>query len=346
MYLRYVHSFRAVAIVIIVAGHALITLEWPPVSPTRDFLLDLLDNGTVLFVFVAGFLFHHLSKRYQYRDYLQKKLFNVVIPYVLVSLPAVLYTVRFTDPATRHPELAGTSEAYQVGWMLIKGGATFNYSLWFIPMITLFYLAAPVLIQFVHHPRLYAVLVVLVPLSMLAHRANELDTLGIALYFLPAYIAGMWASHHRDRLEPFLDRFWAWLSAAFLAAVALNFVLAAHHGNYYGSVVFSQEHGLIDWLFAQKLLLCFALLALLRRVDGLLADRLRFLGDVSFTIFFVHGYVLFAVQVFFWNALGYLPPGNFLAWLVLTVGTVAAAAGGAALVKRTVGRRSRYLIGS
>jgi peptidoglycan/LPS O-acetylase OafA/YrhL len=265
---------------------------------------------------------------------------------VLISLPAVLYTVRFTDAETAYPELAGTAEGYQVGWMLIKGGATFNYPLWFIPMITLLYLATPVLIQFVHHPRLYAVLVVLIPLSMLAHRANELNTFSMALYFLPAYISGMWASHHRHRLEPFLDRFWVWLTVAFLAAVALNFVLATHHGNYYGSAAFSQEHGLIDWMFAQKLVLCFALLGLLRRVDGLLADRLRFLGDVSFTVFLVHCYILFGVQVFFFNVLGYLPSGNFVAWLVLTIATVALSAGSAALVKRTVGKRSRYLIGS
>lgn len=346
MYLRYVHSFRAAAIVIIVAGHAVVTLTWPEPSPSRDLLLDLLDSGTVLFVFVAGFLFHHLAGRYQYRDYLQKKLLNVIIPYVLVSLPAVLYTVRFTDATTRHPELAGTSAAYQAGWMLVKGGATFNYSLWFIPMITLFYLAAPLLIQFVHHPRLYAVLVMLIPLSMLAHRSGELNTFGIALYFLPAYLAGMWASHHREYLEPVLDRYWAALVAAFLAAVAVNFVLATHHGNYYGAHLFSQEHGLIDWMFAQKLLLCFALLGVLRRLDTLLGDRLRFLGDVSFTVFFVHGYVLFGVQVFYANVLGYPPPGNVVTWLLLTSATVLATVGGAALVKRAVGRRSRYLIGS
>ncbi len=346
MYLRYVHSFRAVAIVVIVAGHAIVTLSWPAASTTEAILLDLLDNGTVLFVFVAGFLFHHLADRYEYRAYLRKKLINVVIPYVLVSLPAVLYTVWFTEPAARYPELAGTSAGYQVGWMLIKGGATFNFSLWFIPMIVLFYLAAPLLIRFVRHPRLYVVLVVLIPLSMLAHRSDELNTFAIALYFLPAYLLGMFASHYRTILEPVLDRFWAPLIGCFLIAVTANVALASHHGNYYGAYPFSQEHGLVDWMFAQKLLLCFALLGLLRRLDRLIADRLRFLGDVSFTIFFVHGYVLFAVLAFFVNVVDSPPAGNLATWLLLTAGTVLASAGGAALVKRTTGRRSRYLIGS
>ncbi|MGQ0574129.1 MAG: acyltransferase family protein [Pseudonocardia sp.] len=345
MYLRYVHSFRAVAIVIIVAGHALVALTWPEPSRTRDVLLDLLDNGTVLFVFIAGFLFHHLAARYEYRDYLRKKLLNVIVPYVLVSIPAVLYTVRFTDLEGKYPQLAGTSPLYQAGWLLVKGGATFNYSLWFVPMIALFYLAAPLLIRFVHHPRLYLVLVVLIPLSMLMHRSDELNTLAIALYFLPAYLAGMWASQYRDRLEPALDRYWGPLGLIFLAAVAVNVVLATHHGNYYGAHPFSQEHGLIDWMFAQKLLLCFTLLALLRRLDTLVAERLRFLGDVSFTVFFVHGYVLFGVQVCY-AQVGTPPPGNLLAWLLLTTGAVAGTVAGAWVVKQLTGRRSRYLIGS
>lgn len=346
MFLRYVHNFRAVAIVVIVAGHAVFTLEWPADSPTHDLLLDLLDSGTVLFVFVAGFLFHHLSSRYRYRDYLTKKLANVIVPYLLVSLPAVIYTVLFTDLVADRPGVADTSEMYQAAWMLFKGGATFLYSLWFIPMIAVFYLAAPLFIQFVRHPKLYAVLVVLVPLSMLAHRSDELDTLGIALYFLSAYVVGIWASHYRDRLEIVLDQYWAALTGAFLAAVVAMFVLLDHHGNYYGAAPFSQEHGPIDWMFAQKLLLCFTLLALLRRLDQAIGERLRFLGDISFSIFFVHGYLLMAVLVAFDRVFGTRPPGNLAAWLLLTAGVVLATAGGAALVKRAVGRRSRYLIGS
>lgn len=346
MFLRYVHSFRAVAIVIIVAGHAVFTLTWPADSVTHHILLDLLDGGTVLFVFVAGFLFHHLSSRYRYREYLTKKLHYVLVPYLLVSIPAVIITLMFTDLAARFPELAGTPDAYRAAWLLVKGGATFNYPLWFIPMITVFYLAAPLFIQFIRHPRLYAVLVVLVPLSMLAHRSNELDTLAIALYFLPAYLAGMWASQYRERLEPLLDRFWAVLGVAWLAAVLAMLVVLDHHGNYYGAAPFSQEHGLIDWMFPQKLLLCFVLLALMRRVDQIVGDRLRFLGESSFTIFFVHGYALAVVQVGWGKLTGGPPEGSLAAALALAVGVVLATLAGTALVKRVLGRRSRYLIGS
>lgn len=346
MFLRYVHNFRAIAIVVIVAGHAAVTPTWPADSPVQDFLLDLLDNGTVLFVFVAGFLFHHLAGRYRYRDYLTKKVTNVLVPYALIMAPAAAYTVLLADPGPLEPAVVDLHPLLQWLWIMFHGGPTFNYPLWFIPMIALFYLAAPLFIQFLRHPRLYLVLVVAVPLSVLAHRPPELDTFAIALYFLPAYVAGMAASQFRDRLEPALDRWWGALLTVWLLAVLAQFAFAGWHGNYYGSALFSQEHGPVDWMFAQKLLLCFALLAVLRRLDAVLGDRLKLLGDVSFTIFFQHGGVLFAAQVAWARVPGGDIPGNLLSFVLLTVAAVLLPLAVAVAVQQVAGRRSRYLIGS
>lgn len=347
MFLRYVHNFRAVAIVVIVAGHAAVVLKHDAHPRTMDFLLDLLDNGTVLFVFIAGFLFEHLSRRFEYRDYLHKKLLNVIIPYLLVSIPAVAYTVRFVDPNPALPEsLRDASPAAQAAWMFLTGGGTFNYAVWFVPMITLFYLAAPLFMRFIAHPRLYLLAVPLTVFSMAAHRPPEVHTPLIALYFLPAYLLGMWASHERERLEPVLLRSWAWLLGAFGVAVLVRFLFSDRHGNEYARGMFTGEFGLFDWMFAQKLLLCAAFLGLMLRLDAVVGDRLRFLGDISFTIFFVHGYVLFAFQIAFVRLFDVEPQGNFGLWLGLTVGTVGLTAAGTALTKRLLGRRSRYLIGS
>jgi surface polysaccharide O-acyltransferase-like enzyme len=347
MFLRYVHNFRAVAIVIIVAGHAVISLGRDDDPRSMDFLLDLLDNGTVLFVFIAGFLFAHLSRKFAYPDYLRKKLTNVILPYLLVSIPAVAYTVLFTDPAAALPQyLGGTSPAYQAAWMLATGGGTFNYAVWFVPMIALFYLAAPVLMLFVRNPRLYWLIVPLVVLSTLAHRPPEVITPAIALYFLPAYLIGMWASHARERLEPLLLRAWPWLMAVFLGAVLVRFLFSDHHGNDYVDALFSQEYGLIDWMFPQKLLLCFALLGLMMQLDSVIGDRLGFLADISFTIFFVHCYLLFAFQVGYTRLIGEAPQGNVGLWLALTITTLTLTILGTALAKRLLGKRSRYLIGS
>lgn len=347
MFLRYVHNFRAVAIMIIVAGHVAITLGRDAEPRTMDFLLDLLDNGTVLFVFIAGFLFEHLSRKYAYRDYLRKKLLNVIVPYLLISIPAVVYTGLHVDPhGSLPPSVADSNVLLRMGWMLLTGGGTFNYAVWFVPMITLFYLAAPLFIQFVRHPRLYLVVIPLVPIAMIAHRPPEVLTPAIAFYFLPCYILGMWASHERARLEPLLLRWWAVLLAAFAVAVVAKFLFSDHHGNEYASGLFTGEFGLFDWMYAQKLLLCFALLGVMLRFDALLGDRLKFLGDISFTIFFVHCYLLFAFAQAYELIAGAPPQGNLALFLVLTAATIGLTALGTAAAKHVLGRRSRYLIGS
>ena len=85
-YLPYVHSFRAVAIVAVVGAH--LDLVWSATWGSRV-AQSIIDNGTVLFVFIAGLLFQHRSTGFKYLRYLRTKLFNVIVPYFVSSLPAL-----------------------------------------------------------------------------------------------------------------------------------------------------------------------------------------------------------------------------------------------------------------
>jgi surface polysaccharide O-acyltransferase-like enzyme len=114
--------------------------------------------------------------------------------------------------------------------------------------------------------------------------------------------------------------------------------------------LFSREQGIFDWLFAQKLILSFALLGLIRRYETPLAKPLRGLGDTSFTIYFIHCYLL-DVVVGVGRHLGKLidapllvgtVQGWLLAFVFATGGSYAIALG----IRRLFGTRSRYLIGS
>ena len=91
MFLSYIHSLRALAILSIVAVHCLPLFAWDRFRWQDRLLLSLVSNGTVLFVFVAGFLFQYLSYKFEYRRYLKSKLQNVLLPYVCVSLPMIAY---------------------------------------------------------------------------------------------------------------------------------------------------------------------------------------------------------------------------------------------------------------
>lgn len=339
MFLRYVHNFRAVAILFIVAGHAAFTLGRVAEPRTMDLLADVLDYGTVLFLFIAGFLFQHLSASFDYRRYLGRKLRNVILPYVVILLPGIAF-VLWTNRNTE------SSPLLRVGTILLTGTGTPNYPMWYIPMIALFYLAAPLFIAVVRRPRLYWVVVPLLVFSTVAQRPPGPQTFAIALYFLPVYLLGMWAAHERARLEPLLLRIWPWLLGLWAGAVVVRWLFSSVHGGDYASALFSGEYGWVDWMLLMKLVLAFALVGLLQRFEAGIGDALTFIGDISFTLFFVHVYLLFVFTLATVALFGAVPQGNLVSWLALTAGVLGVAMAGTWVVRRVLGPRSRSLIGS
>jgi peptidoglycan/LPS O-acetylase OafA/YrhL len=344
--LQALHVFRVIAMVLVVAQHSVWAGEWSPGSTTRVVLADLLDNSTVLFVFLSGYLFQHVAGRRSYREFLTRRVTHVLVPYVVVALPAALLASVWPRAAGDFTAPAGEPVLAKVGWYLLHGATQVNIALWFVPMIMLYYLLAPAFWLVARHPRLYWALVLLVPMSLLAHRpsiAPDVDTLALAVYFLPVYVAGMCASHHCERLQPLLRRHWAVLSLAFVAVLVVYVRFAEHHGNYRGAALFSQEHGPVDWLLAQKLLLCVAVLAIAERVAHH-CGPLRTIGLASFSVFLVHCYVVNAVKLT--AAYFGMDLGSLTGW----IGTTLIALVSSLLVVRAawavLGRRSIYAIGS
>jgi probable poly-beta-1,6-N-acetyl-D-glucosamine export protein len=344
--LQALHVFRVVAMVFVVAQHSVWAGEWPPGSTTREVLADLLDNSTVLFVFLSGYLFHHVAGRRGYREFLTRRVTRVLVPYLVVAFPAAVLAAVSPRAAGDFTGPAGEPFPVKVGWYLLHGATQVNIALWFVPMIMLFYLLAPVFRLVARHPRLYWALVVLVPMSLLAHRPSitpDVDTLALAVYFAPVYLAGMCASHHRERLQPLLRRHWAEPVLAFLVVLIAQVLLAEHHGNYRGAALFTQEHGLIDWLLAQKLLLCVAVLAVAERI----AHRggfLRKIGDASFSVFLVHCYAVNAVKITA-SFLG-MDLGSLAEWIATTLIALVSSLLVVRAAWAVLGRRSVYVIGS
>ena len=335
--LTHLFAFRAVAIIVIVAGHCIGVLDWSGSPGLQWFLTGVLENGTVLFVFIAGYLFEYLSGRFEYRRYLSGKLRSVILPYLLVSVPGLVH-----DMSTYEGSWQGW--LYRVFWLLLQGGAGLNFPLWFIPMIALYYLAAPAFILFVRHPRLYALLPLLVVLSALIHRVEDNSaTTFQAAYFLSVYVAGMWASHVRESLEPVLKKYWLPLAVALGAFILAQWRWSPFSGNYGGAYPFSREHGLVDWQILQKLLMCFALLGFAARWYTRRVRGVDLLAELSFPIFFLHAYFIFLFQ----SALGPPQPDGSLMLYAAGAGSILLASTLLALsLKSALGRNSRWVIGA
>ena len=66
MFLNHIHNYRAVAILGVVATHALQNFHWPSESLVFSGLNFIFNETSIWFVFIAGFLFQHLSGKFKF----------------------------------------------------------------------------------------------------------------------------------------------------------------------------------------------------------------------------------------------------------------------------------------
>jgi len=72
--LNYINVFRGLAILLIVAGHS---MQFGEVGSFAQRLsVEVFAGGTALFIFISGFLFQHLSGKYEFKNYMKKKWLN------------------------------------------------------------------------------------------------------------------------------------------------------------------------------------------------------------------------------------------------------------------------------
>ena len=119
-------------------------------------LQSLLFNGTALFVFISGFLFAYLAPRYQWQGFMKKKALHVLLPYLVVSLPGILW--RLTQlhhgvlPVDYVPAAVIDKPIPFVIWSLLTG---FHIGpLWFVPFVCLLFLCSPLFHRLVASPAL------------------------------------------------------------------------------------------------------------------------------------------------------------------------------------------------
>jgi probable poly-beta-1,6-N-acetyl-D-glucosamine export protein len=342
-FLPYIHGFRAIAIVGVVASH--LQLVWPNGSLLGRLLVSIAQDTSAMFLFVSGFLFQHLSQRFEYPRYLKSKLHNVIIPYAVSSLPALLYQ------GTRHTGIFDPTYPRHVANPFLHAAlalATASHMpapMWFIPMIAVLYLVAPLLIAVDRHPRLYWMVVPLLILAMFCHRPLPVNRIGHALvYFTPAYLLGMWFSHHREQVMRFVDAHLAALLLAWLGLELLCVVILKETGTVFSRLPFSTEQGILDLNLPGKMLLSFGLIGVLARYRHAVGRKLDYLAGASFGVFFIHQYIIDRVDILAVKS-HYTIGGSLTNAFGLLLVYVLGSLGVVALVRAVAGKRSRFLIG-
>jgi peptidoglycan/LPS O-acetylase OafA/YrhL len=347
-FLPYIHNLRGLAILFIVGVHARgYEADWVCHPKAHHFFVTLFDNGTILFVFIAGFLFQHLTRgHFRYGEYLQQKFKVVILPYLLISIPLIFIRIATQFKSLSLPrDFHSHSIVFQFFYHLLMGSHMPPF--WFMPMVFLIYLTAP-LLHAIDNQKFYRYFFPLVFIAGMftyrpMHNANPFLSY---LHFLPIYITGMWASAHRERiLGP----------GSKLLFPLIIFYLVISIADFTGWIPVSrrltfertlQEHSLLFNIYVFKaVVLCFILMILFYKWRNKQFPWLDILGNYSFGIYFVH-FIFISVTKEILAALHVNLDFTAITFLMYYIFILLASVGSVYLLKRLTGSYSRYLIGS
>lgn len=261
----------------------------------HDILQICLANSSALFIFISGYLFQYLIDDYKYGTYLVKKLKNVILPYLIMSVPAIFVMLTnkgwlgtswiMTESFMQKPVIVRIFLFYITGSQLPP--------FWFIPMIGIIYIISPLLYYLDRHPKFYYIIPLLLVVSFIVGRPPQNDnTLQSLVFFLPVYLLGMHTSHFSKEYFGFLTKNWIIVLIAFAILTGLTFIDESAYS------------------FVQKILLIYLCLFLFSRITFRKVDVvLGLVARYSFGIFFIHEYVG-TVLVYAYNKLAIGPIMN------------------------------------
>ena len=332
--LNYINVFRGLAILLIVAGHTMQFGESG--SLTEKISFEIFCGGTALFIFISGFLFQHLSGKYEFKKYISKKWTNVILPYLWTAIPGIIFC--FTMPVKYNNCLEGLTPIIQIP-MLLSVGRIHNVPTWFIPMIILFFLSSWTLLKLEKKGILYKLLPILFVITIFIQRPEleyyMLDGWSYSakwlayvkyvfigyIHFFSMYVFGMFCSANKDIIDKFWN--WRWVYIILMLITSSLYIYSGVHGSWTNGTL-------------SKIFLTIIVLAYLKHYDNWLISKeklnntLDIIAKYSFGIFFIHWYVFFIYNLIFnlpnvmpliagtWGTLGLV----FIRFIVVAFGSL------------------------
>lgn len=328
-----IHYLRGIAILLIISSHILSA----DVSGFFYRLLRLFfENSTLLFAFISGYLFQYLTSKYHYRNYLIKKFNYVILPYLVISIPLITFRVlqehSFLALSTAE-FIEGRSLVYQILFYITTGLHLVPY--WYIPLISVFFLLAPVFYYVDKRPKMYWILPVLLVLAQLLPRDEFQDITKFWTmfgHFAFIYVFGMFASHYQDKLDSLNKKYYYVVVALFVCTSLLSIFYDAFRAQI---------------VYFQKVMLIFVLLETLikfksKRVEGFLSK----MADTSFGMYFVHYVIILLLRNISLRLFGNELPLSVAEWIITYLIVLGLSYYMVRLMQVIFKKNSRFLIGS
>ena len=329
----FLDNFRGLAIIFVMLSHL---TSFHTMGRFGDYIYFLVGGATAWFVFISGYLFYYLERgKFNYSDYLSKKAMYVILPYLLLSIPAICTGLYFAWPT-----LIGLNSGEYIAWSLLVGGNVVG-PMWFIPMIIIFFVMTPVFNLVAKSWMLYVFAAMALVFSLFSSRPiHNLNALLSFFHFLGFYMLGLVFSAQAIRIAAIKSSVKTGIIVVSLAA----FALAAFFYQDAESILigFQDGLGIFNLLLFGKLLLLIAIFFIFEKFFDQPNKVLGYFAKISFGLFFIHGfYILIFVKIA--KYMINMSAASMLVvefWLVI-IGSFATVF----VLKHMFNKRSRYVIG-
>ncbi len=292
----YIHYIRGAATFLIVLFHA--DLFRPDNTFSGRVIDAFLFEWTSVFVLISGFLFQYLLPKYKIKKFYLSKIKNILLPYLIISIPAIaLYMMGYKNDHN-WVDLAALREhsfIYQI--LFFYGTGAHLGPLWYIPMILMIFACAPLLAAI---GRKRAVLDWLFPvcviITFLTEQPGGVSNPFIGLFsFLPSlpnsmmalFIIGMFFCERREDIKILCKR--RAVQFGLIAIFTLFFAL---------TIIYGQQFAILQKIFLYIILIniSFILPTTLAQSEWW-KNPLTIVGDYSFPIYLLHGYFIAVLRM-------------------------------------------------
>jgi hypothetical protein len=354
MYLKSFEYFRAVAISFIVIGHCYGVSGWKIQCFGERVLANILSGGTTLFVFISGFLFHHIFyPRFQsgkyYGKFLKNKFYNVYMPYLILSIYPVCMALYRKSPYTLFyfgPENTIYDQIIRPALMYYWYGGVMVY--WYIPFIMTIFIISPVFIWFIEQSTKKQIYIVIFSsiVAMLVHRpVHNWFAVQSVVYFSPIYMFGILCSIQKEWIYKKFQGKDLYLFTGVLFFAVLQAIFYKYSGN---PQKWPLEFKGIDISFMQKNILAVFFMVFLHRFEDKDIPILNQLAVSSFSIYFLHYWFIDFIGAMkrYWISKELIAPFQGLLFLpVFTALVIWLSYLVASKIKKTFPKKSRMIVG-
>lgn len=352
MYINSINYFRGIAIIFIVFGHSLVIANFSYSSTIGNTILNLTAGGTSLFVFISGFLFHHIfSENFEFKRFIIKKNKYVLVPYLILSTIPIIYLLlrvsingllSLNASFPFYENLA----SFPILRFYLTGMPNF-VGYWYIPFIMIVFAMSPIFIRFIKLNMKTKISIVFFMLicSVFMHRGTEENIFSIfqnVIYFTPVYLLGMILSEKKDIVySKLIGKDYYLLILGFGLALLQAFI--GEFGNYHKDPFFFNG---FDLMIIQKIILCLFFMIFLYRFEDSKNKLLDIIATNSFGIFFLHGIFIRIIYEIKWMLGFSFAPNSFAIYLLMASLVFSLSLMTTVFIKRIFPNYSRYLVGS